>query len=89
MARYMIEFAHTPEEYIEALSKADARAPEFLSDVFWSRLGDRRAGWAIVEAASESEARDMVPPPLRDKVTITEVRELTIELIEWLRQEAA
>lgn len=89
MARYMIEFAHNVDDYIKALSEADEYAYEFLSGTYWSCLSEKRAGWTIVEAATESDALNMVPAALQDKVSITEVHELTPELIEWLQQKAA
>ena len=89
MARYMIEFAHNVDDYIKAFSKTDEYAPEFISGAYWSRLPGKRIGWAIVEAATESDALNMVPAALRDRVSITEVHEFTPEMIEWLQQKAA
>jgi len=89
MPRYMIELPHDADECVKALEELEPRAPDLLDGIYWGCVSGRHAGRIIVEAASESEARDMVPALLRDKVTVTEVRTVTTELAQLIDPEAA
>lgn len=82
MPKYMIQLMTTPDDYITSLKKHEPNAVDFLPQVFWGRMQDNECGWAIVDAASESEARDSVPESIRDKVMVSEIHNLIPEMIE-------
>ena len=89
MPRYMIELSHSAVECVEALDEFEPRASDLLGETYWGCMSGRHAGWVVVEAESESAAREMVPPSVRDKVTVTEVRLVTPELAQAIEMEAA
>jgi len=82
MAKYMIEAPHTAAECLEALDEVLAKGAELLDKFHWGCMAGVHNGWAIVEAESESAARNMVPPSQRGKWRITEVTKITPEQIE-------
>lgn len=88
MPRYMIELSYSPEDCIESLGKIEQRELDFLPQVYWGYAQDIETGWAIVEAPNEEAAWKMVPEDLRDSVEVTEVKNLTPELIIAMRDNA-
>ena len=74
MPRYLIEMFQSPTECIEALDKVEPRSEDLLDAVYWGCMLRNHIGRVVVEAESESEARNTVVPALRDKVKITEVQ---------------
>lgn len=89
MPRYMIELSHEANECVEALNRIEPRASDLLGEIYWGCMSGRHSGWVVVEAESESVAWEMVPPPVRDEVTVTEVELVTPELAEAIDMEAA
>jgi hypothetical protein len=87
MPRYMIELESSPEECARSLSKFSQRFQDFLPEIVWGCPMGRSRGWAIVEAENESEAKELVPEPMRCLVEITEVKTLTPELIEAIQNQ--
>ena len=81
MAQYLIESPHTKEECLQALDEVLAQGPELLAKFDWGCGADEHTGWATVEAASESAARNLVPSFLRSKARIVPVNKFTPEQI--------
>ena len=79
---YFIESPHTKEECLQALDEALARGPQHLAQFDWGCMAGQHVGWAIVEAGSESEARSMVSPIVRNKARVTPVNKFTPTQIE-------
>jgi hypothetical protein len=65
MARYLIESPHTSEECLRALDEILARDPGMLAKYDFGCMSGDHTGYVIVEAGSESEARENVPSFLR------------------------
>ncbi len=79
---YLIESPHTKEECLQALDGALARGPRFLAQFDWGCMAGDHTAWATVEAKSEAEAREMVPPIVRGKARIVPVSKFTPEQIQ-------
>ena len=79
---YLIESPHTKEECLKALDETLARGPQNLAQFDWGCMAGQHVGWATVNAGSESEARNMVAPIVRDKARIVAVDKFTPSQIE-------
>jgi hypothetical protein len=79
---YLIESPHTKEECLKALDETLARGPQNLAQFDWGCMAGQHVGWATVNAGSESEARNMVAPIVRDKARIVAVNKFTPSQIE-------
>jgi len=88
MPRYMIELSDSPTECVEALGEVEPRSEDLLDEIYWGCMLRDHTGRLVVEAESESEARDMVVPALRDKVRITEVQSAIPDLTRSFDPEA-
>ena len=81
MAQYLIESPHTKEDCLEALDELKDTNPELLDKMEFGCMAGEHKGWARVEANSEIEAREMIPPVVRDKAHVIEVSKFTPEQI--------
>ena len=82
MAKYMVEVPHTAEECLAALDDILAKGPQFLNEFHWGCMAGVHTGWGIVEAESESAARNMLPASGQGKARITEVTKFTPEQVK-------
>lgn len=82
MPRYMIELPFEAETCMKTIQRFGQREADFLPNVFWGCTVGGKAGWSIVEADNMDQAKQMVPESLQEKVSITEVKTLTPELIQ-------
>ena len=81
MARYLIESPHTPEECMKVLDAILMMGTGLLDKFdFGCQVGEHTV-WAVVEAGSESAARNMVPAFVRNKARIVEVSKFTPQQI--------
>lgn len=71
MAQFMIEFPHTDDQCERLLSETEQSGD--LPDMYYGCAAGRHTAWAVVRAADEDAARNMVPDPLRADVNITPV----------------
>ncbi len=88
MPQYMIELSHSPSDCVDALRDIDPDAQEFLGDVYWGCMTGRHDGWAVVEADSEQQARDMVPDTIRNQIQVTQVENIVPEIEHGVDPEA-
>ena len=86
MARYLIESPHTTEECLSALDEILVRGPGALAKYDFGCMSGDHTGYVIVEAGSESEARENVPSFLRGKARIVKVDKFTPEQIKSFHQ---
>ncbi len=86
MANYFIESPHTPEECLRALDEVLAQSPKILAKFDWGCGAGEHTGWAVVEAESESAARNIVPGFIRKKARVVEVTKFTPEQIRSFHQ---
>jgi len=88
MAQFMVEMPHTREQCMEALDEI-AQNPELLAKTEWGCMAGNHNGWAVVEAPSESDIRNIAPAALRDQLQITEVQKLSAEQLKSMHEMAA
>ena len=82
MAKYLVEAPHTPEQCLTALDQVVTTKPELLNEFQWGCMGGVHNGWAVLEADSESAARNLLPDSIREQGSVTEVTQFTPEQIE-------
>jgi hypothetical protein len=68
MNRYLIESPHTAENCMQAIQ--DLNAAGYLHHFEWGCKDNDHTAWAIVEADTLENARQIVPWYLRDKARI-------------------
>ena len=85
MARYHVESPHTKEECLSDLD-AMAEQPEMLKKFEWGCMAGDHTGYAVLEAGSEQEARNMLPGAVRARARISEVSKITPEQIKSFHQ---
>lgn len=80
-AKYLIESPHRHEECLQALDELLAKGPELLDKFEFGCAAGDHTGWALVEAESESAARELIPSVVRDKARVVPVTKITPEQI--------
>lgn len=68
MYKYIIESPHTLENCQKAIN--DLHAAGYLHHFEWGCKDDDHTAWAIVEAETSEDARQMIPWYLRDKARV-------------------
>jgi hypothetical protein len=71
MQRYLIESSHNPEDCDKAVKEIHAAG--YLHHFEWGCDAGLHTAWAIVDAADEEHARQIVPWMFRDKTRIVRV----------------
>jgi hypothetical protein len=77
MARFLVESPHTAAQCLQALDEVLAQGPDTLAKYDWGCMAGDHRGWAIVEASSESEVRNMIPSLVRGKAKIVKLNKFT------------
>jgi hypothetical protein len=80
--KYLIETPHTEEECLRALDDHLAKGSDVLDKFYFGCMAGDHTGYAIVDAKSDSDARDIIPVSLLDKSRIIELRKFTSEEIK-------
>lgn len=86
MARYLIESPHTVGECLRALDEILGRDPGLLAKYDFACMSGEHTGYLIVEAGSESEARENVPSFLRGNARVIKLDKFTPEQIKSFHQ---
>ena len=89
MERYLIQSPHTPPECLRALDEILAKGPGSLARYEWGCMAGDHTGYAIVEARSETEARESVPEFLRGKARLVKLNKFTPEQIREFHKKSA
>ncbi len=84
MNRYIIESAHPIEKCDQAIN--DLFAAGYLHHFEWGCKDNDHTGWAIVEAESLEEARQIVPWYLRDRARIVRLVKFDLATDEHNKQ---
>jgi len=77
MRRFLIEIPYTPDERLDVMDRMMRHSIDLLCMTYWGDMDGEPAGWLVVLAENEREARDMLPPDLRDQARIASVQLLT------------
>jgi len=89
MERYFVESPHTPQECLRALDEILAKGPGVLGRYEWGCMAGDHTGYAIVEARSESEVRESIPPFLGGKARVVKLNKFTAEQIQDFHRKSA
>jgi hypothetical protein len=89
MERYFIESPHTVQECLNALDGILAKGAGVLAKYEWGCMAGDHTGYAIVEARSESEAKETIPAFLGGKARIVKLNKFTPEQIREFHRKAA
>jgi hypothetical protein len=89
MDRYHIESPHTPQECLRALDEILAKGPTALAGYEWGCMDGDHTGYSIVEAKSNAEAAETVPPFLRGKARVVKLNRFTPEQIREFHKKSA
>jgi len=87
-SRYLIMASHTTEGCLKAMDEVSALGPKALAKFDWGCMAGDHTAYAIVEAASESAARDLLPASERSKAKVVKVEKLTVEQIKSFHEMA-
>ncbi len=77
MAHYLIEISHPAPECLRALDMIVSLGMHILHHTWWGCEVGVHTGWLDIEADSEQDALNVVPPPVRKDTRIVEVRRYT------------
>lgn len=80
---FMVEVPHVndKEACLKALDEAKAQGPEYLSKFSWGCMSGNHTGYAMFDAESESEVKNLIPKSLRDKAKVMPVDKFTPDQI--------
>ena len=81
MERYVIESPHSKEECLKALDEMLSEGPSVLNKFDWGCTAGDHTGYAIIDADSENEAKNLVPRFIRNKARVIKVDKFTPEQI--------
>ena len=89
MDRYFVESPHTQQECLRALDEILAKGKGVLGRYEWGCMAGDHTGYAIVEAGSESEAKETIPGFLAGKARVVKLNKFTPEQIREFHTKAA
>ncbi|MFI5165698.1 MAG: hypothetical protein ACHQQS_03685 [Thermoanaerobaculales bacterium] len=75
--RYLIIAPHTAEQCLAALDEIKASTPKLLDKMDCGCMAGDHTGYVIVTAASEDEARNMLPANLRASAKVVKLNKFT------------
>ena len=84
MAQYQIEVSHTEQGCVSALDTIVTYGMHLLQQAWLGCAVGVHTCWLNLEADSESEARGVLPPSLRNQARVVEVKKFTPEEIKSL-----
>ena len=84
MQRYLVQVPHDPDAFAcaKVIRIFLGTGSHYLAQADWGCFDGDHTAWMIVEADSKEEAREIVPPPLRDKAHIVGLNKFTLESLE-------
>jgi len=89
MKEYQVVVEHTPDECLRTLDEIADYNPDLLGRFWFTCAEGAHEGTAILEASSEAEALEQIPPALRSDADVTPVRRYTMHSVKALHRMAA
>jgi hypothetical protein len=86
MTQYLIESPHTAEECMQALDDISGQGPKALAKWNFGCMTGDHTGWAMVSAADEQAALQMVPANLREKAHVHKLNKFTAAEIKKMHE---
>ena len=88
MAKYIIQDSHEVAECLKILDAFVRAGAHYLANADWGCEDDVHTAWITVEAASDTEARRMVPPVIRNRAKLVRLCRFTPERIREFHEQA-
>jgi hypothetical protein len=88
MARYIIESKHTQADCLKAIDAYFQAGARHLAITDWGCEAGVHTGWTIIEAASDEDARLMVPPVIRHQAQLVRLNKFTVEQVRAFHRAA-
>lgn len=82
--KYLLETPHTKDECLRELDEVMAKGKDTLNKFYWGCSKGDHTGYAIVDAKSESDVKNMIPDFIRGKAKIVELAQFTPDQIRSL-----
>ncbi|HBG46274.1 MAG TPA: hypothetical protein DDW94_04700 [Deltaproteobacteria bacterium] len=82
--KYLIESHHTKEECLRELDEVLAKGKDTLNKFYWGCGKGDHTGYAIVDARTENEVRDLIPEFAQRKAKIIELSQFSPDQIKSL-----
>ena len=77
MTQYIVEVSHTDSECIQGLNTIVEWGMHLLHHTWFGCAAGDHTGWLQLEADTEAEARNVLPPSMRSKARVVEVQKFT------------
>lgn len=84
MNRYLVETRHEKKDCLQVMKNFIIHG--HISNFDWGCENGTCAGWAIIEAESETEAKMSVPPFLRHTATVVKLNKFNPEKIQMFHE---
>jgi len=88
MARYIIQDSHEVEDCLKILDAFMRAGAHYLTNAEWGCEDGEHTAWIVVEAASEDEARHMMPPVIRNRARLVRLNRFTPDQIRAFHEQA-
>ncbi len=89
MAKYQIVSPHDPGQCQQMQDEILNQTPQLLEIAWFGCYSGDHTAYALVDAANETEARNMLPSSLRNSARVIKVDKLTAQQIRQSHQKAA
>ena len=86
MSRFLIHIPYPPDEQLDVIDRMIKQSTDLLCMTYWGDMDGQPAGWLVVLADTEEQARNMLPEDLRDWARIAQVQLLTPQDIEEMHR---
>ncbi len=88
MPKYMIQDSHEVTECLKTLDAFVRAGAHYLTNAEWGCEDGVHTAWIVIEAPSDSEARLMVPPVIRNRAQLVRLTRFTPEEIREFHRQA-
>jgi len=82
MPQYVLELSHTDRECLHTLDTIVAYGLHIMNYTWFGCMAGVHTGWINIEASSEAEARQTLPPSIRPLAHVVEVQKFTPEQVK-------
>jgi hypothetical protein len=89
MQRFLVEVPHDADPWAcaKVVRVFLGTGSHYLAQADWGCSDGEHSAWMIVEAESREEARQIVPPPLREEARVVLLNKFTIEILDAVMAE--
>jgi hypothetical protein len=88
MPRYIIQDTHEVEDCLKLLDAFMQAGAHYLTNAEWGCEAGDHTAWIVVEAESDAEARNMVPPIIRNRARLVRLNRFTPDQVRHFHEQA-